>query len=38
MQVIDAPFLMVIPPVFVFLALATWMLTLFGLVHQLRRS
>ena len=34
-QVIDAPFLMAIPRVFVLVALAAWMLTLAGLAHQL---
>ncbi len=38
-QAIDTPFLLVIPRVFVYVALAAWSLTLFGLAHQLvRRS
>lgn len=36
-QAIDAPFLMVIPRVFVFVALVAWALTLVGLGHQLVR-
>ena len=34
-QAIDAPFLIAIPRVFVFIALAAWALTMIGLVHQL---
>jgi tellurite resistance protein TehA-like permease len=34
-QAIDAPFLLPIPRVFVFIALAAWAVTMMGLVHQL---
>ena len=38
-QALDAPFLLVIPRVFVYVALAAWTVTLAGLAHQLvRRS
>jgi tellurite resistance protein TehA-like permease len=38
-QALDAPFLLAIPRVFVFVALAAWTVTLLGLAHQLvRRS
>ena len=37
-QAIDAPFLMAIPRVFVFVALAAWALTMAGLVHDLMRA
>ena len=36
-QAIDAPFLLVIPRVFVYVALTAWTVTLFGLVHNLAR-
>jgi len=36
-QALDVPFLMVIPRVFVFVALAAWMLAMIGLVHELFR-
>jgi tellurite resistance protein TehA-like permease len=36
-QAIDAPFLMVIPGAFVFVALAAWMLVMIGLVRELLR-
>ena len=36
-QAIEAPFLMAIPQVFIFVALAAWTLTLIGLASELRR-
>ncbi len=37
-QALDAPFLLAIPRVFVYVALIAWLLTLGGLVHQLARG
>jgi len=37
-QAIDAPFLIVIPGAFVFVALAAWMLVTIGLVRELLRQ
>jgi tellurite resistance protein TehA-like permease len=34
-QVIDAPFLLAIPRVFIFVAMAAWVLTMLGLVRHL---
>jgi hypothetical protein len=37
-QAIDAGFLIAIPRVFLFVALAAWALTMMGLLHQLIRG
>jgi tellurite resistance protein TehA-like permease len=36
-QAVDAPFLLVVPRVFVFIALGAWALTLIGLARQIGR-
>ncbi len=37
-QVIEAPFLLRIPQVFIYIALIAWSLTMFGLLHHLAAS